>query len=61
MASATSVLAWVNLTAAVLPKLIGLVQHYKELSDSPELKETDKKKMKENLSLLSLPNWDDIQ
>ena len=57
---AEAVLQWMQLGMIVIPQIINVVTHYKSLSESEELSETDKEKMKANLQALKLPEWDNI-
>ena len=45
---------------SVLPNLIRLVEHYKEISDKPDLPVEDKEKAKEILEGLRWKPWDEI-
>lgn len=54
------VLQWVQLGMVLLPQLLNVISHYRDISKSGKLTETDKEKMKENLRDLKLPAWDDV-
>ena len=57
---ATKILQLLGALNTVIPNLMDIIMHYKTLSVSPELNETDKKQMKENLDRLKLPSWDSL-
>lgn len=57
---AEAVLQWMQLGLVVLPQIMNVVTHYRSLSESEALSETDKEQMKANLQALKLPEWDKI-
>jgi len=54
------ILKGMNTAIVMLPNLVDLIVHYKEVLNAGELTETDKIIMKENLDRLALPDWDNI-
>lgn len=60
MAEIDKTLQWLNASLVIAPALVDLLIHYKNLAELPELNETDRIVMKENLNRLRLPNWDEI-
>lgn len=55
---AQDVLSWLSVGQAVIPQIAQVVVHYKQLSESGKLEETDVTKMQENLKELEFTDWD---
>ena len=57
---ATKVIQLLSALNVVIPNLMDIIIHYKTLAVSPELNETDRQQMKDNLDRLKLPSWDSL-
>jgi len=57
---AQAVLQWIQLGTVLLPQVMNLVLHYRQLSQSDNLSTEDKEQMKVNLRALKLPSWEEI-
>ena len=57
---ADDVLQWMMVGQIIIPQIVNVISHYKELSNSEAVPETDKARMKANLNNLRLPKWDSV-
>ena len=54
------ILKWLQVGQMAFPAVMNVVTHYAQMKDDPNLSETDKQKMIENLEALKLRDWDEI-